>query len=275
MPAKPYTTEALWDLDPPRHLGRTSILPPQPIGMGTLHVESLTSYIARLAQSRYLTTEELLVHEVVPLMQHRGFEASCRVVRRLFSSRCSIAHDNETRGDLTRALIQAIEELTGQQNLSQLSLMTEASELFAFQLLHPEQAWCSLCYQEWQNDHRVIYTPLLWALDSKEACLRHPNQPLQVQCPYCQQRFLALARRSCPGYCSNCHRWLGSSDLSASRHEEMAHAQNSIFDDLFEHGLHWQYWWLDSSEQVVANTPAAFLPPKQDAYADPRNSTPC
>jgi len=33
--------------------------------------------------------------------------------------------------------------------------------------------------------------------------------------------------------------------------------------------LHWQYWWLDDIEQLVANTPSSFLPPKHIPSIDP------
>lgn len=268
MPAKSYSADTFWSLDKPFLAGRSRRLPLQPIGIGTLHVESLTGYITRLAQSHCLTTEELLLYEIVPLMDYRGFQVDSQMVYRLLVSRRLLTQENETRGDLVKALLQALEELTGQQDLWQLSLLRGASEIFAFSLLRPYQAWCPVCYQQWRNDNRVIYTPLLWLLVSSNVCICHPHQALLERCPYCQLRFSALTEQSCPGYCSKCHQWLGHLAPAESGYEVVDDQWQPVFDDLVDHGLHWRYWWLDSVEQVVANTQTSFLPPKQSSCSD-------
>ncbi|MGI0484871.1 TniQ family protein [Pantanalinema rosaneae CENA516] len=167
MPVKSYSADTFWNLDKPFLPGRSRLLPLKPIGIGTLHVESLTGYIARLAQAHCLTTEELLSYEIMPLMNDRGFQVDSRTIYRLFGSCRSLPQEDETRGDLLKALLQALEELTGRQDLLQLSVLQWASEIFAFSLSHPYQAWCPVCYQEWRNDNRVIYAPLLWLLLSR------------------------------------------------------------------------------------------------------------
>lgn len=268
MPTKSYSADTFWNLDKPLLSGRSRLLPLQPIGIGTLHVESLTGYIARLAQSHCLTTEELLLYEIVPFMDHRGLQADSQTLYQLLVSRRLLTQENETRGDLVQALLQALEELTGRQDLWQLSLLRGASEIFAFSLLRPYQAWCPICYQQWCNDNRVIYTPLLWLLISSNVCICHPQQALLERCPYCQSQFSALTKQSCPGYCSKCHQWLGHLAPAESGCEAVDDEWQPVFDDLVDHGLHWRYWWLDSVEQVVANTPASFLPPKQSPRSD-------
>jgi TniQ len=270
MPAKSYSAETFWNLEKPLLPSRSQLLPLKPIGIGTLHVESLTGYIARLAQYHSLTTKDLLLYEVLPLMHYRGFQVNSQTICRLFCSRGSLTQENETRGNLVKSLLRSLEELTGQQNLFQLSLLRRAGEIFAFSLLRSYQAWCPICYQEWRNDNRVIYTPLLWLLLSSDICIRHPHQVLLEQCTYCHLRFLALTEQSCPGYCSKCHQWLGSAASAELSHQAKFDEWQSI-DDFLDHGLHWQYCWLDGIEQVVANTPSSFLPPKQSLYIDPRH----
>jgi hypothetical protein len=268
MPAKSYSADTFWNLDKPLLPRRSQLHPLKPIGIRTLYAESLTGYIARLAQYHCLTTEELLLYEVLPLMRYRGCQIDSQTLCRLFGSRKSLTQENETRGELVKDLLQSLEELTGRQDLFQLSLLRWASEIFAFSLLHPYQAWCPICYQEWRNDNRIIYTPLLWLLVSSDVCIRHPHQVLLDQCPYCQLRFLALTEQSCPGYCSKCHQWLGHLRQAESSRDPVCDEWQSIVDDFLDHGLHWQYWWVDSIEQVVANTPASFLPPKQSPCPD-------
>jgi len=273
MRTKSYAAQTFWNLNKPLLPRRRQLFSLQPIGIGTLHVESLTGYIARLAQYHSLTTEELLVYEVLPLMYHRGFQVDCQTLEQCFDSWRVLTQHNETSGNWVTELVQSLEELTGQQDLLHLSLLKWASKIFAFSLLRPYQAWCPLCYQQWYDDNRVIYIPLLWLLTASDVCIRHPHQELQEQCPHCQLRFLGLSKQSCPGYCSKCHQWLGSSVQPLSAGEQRLNQRQLVEDDLFDYGLHLQYWWLDDSEQVVANTPDLFLPPEQGSPPIPNYSS--
>ena len=268
MKVNSYSIDTFWDLEKPLIPRRSQLFPLQPIGISTLHVESLTGYIARLAQYHGLTTKELLLCEVFPLMYYRGFQINSQTIERLFGSCGSLTQENEIRGELAQSLVQALKDLTGRQDLCQLSLLRWASEIFAFSLLQPYQSWCPICYQDWRNNDLVIYTPLLWLLVDNDVCLRHPHQKLLAKCPNCQLRFLALTEQSCPGYCSNCHQWLGHAQPEIIC-ENVCNEWQAIFDDSVDHGLHWQYWWLDDIEQLVANTPSSFLPPKHIPSIDP------
>jgi hypothetical protein len=145
MKVNSYSIDTFWNLEKPLILRRSQLFPLQPIGISTLHVESLIGYIARLAQYHGLTNKELLLCEVLPLMHYRGGQINSQTIERLFGSCGSLTQENEIRGELAQSLVQALKELTGRQDLCQLSLLRWASEIFAFSLLQPYQSWCPIC----------------------------------------------------------------------------------------------------------------------------------
>jgi TniQ len=73
------------------------------------------------------------------------------------------------------------------------------------------RAWCPNCYEEWRNSKQVVYEPLIWSLEVVHTCPKH-HQKLHLCCPYadCRHVQFHFTSRYLSGYCSWCHRWLGS-----------------------------------------------------------------
>jgi hypothetical protein len=99
----------------------------------------------------------------------------------------SFWQDSETRplngtGALARDLIQALEMLTGREDLRFLTLRLWADIVPAKGLLRQRRAWCPACDAEWRRAGAVIYEPLRWTLAPVTACPRH-RQRLQQACP--------------------------------------------------------------------------------------------
>ncbi len=57
-----------WDLKQPEILSRSHLHSLKPIGVGTQLVESLSSYISRLASSHTCSTGTLVMNQIVPLI---------------------------------------------------------------------------------------------------------------------------------------------------------------------------------------------------------------
>lgn len=55
-----------WDVTIPPLPPRSRLYPLEPIGVGTPHVESLTGYIARLAETHCVTPKDLIMREIIP-----------------------------------------------------------------------------------------------------------------------------------------------------------------------------------------------------------------
>lgn len=273
MSVDAYANSELWNLDKPIIPVRCRLFPLEPIGVGTLYVESLTGYVARLAQHHSMTTEHLILAEIVPLMIQKGYSAEPGNINRLFGVRASLASENENRGDIATTLIQALEILTLRTDISQLTLLRWVSSILESSVLRLHQTWCPACYEEWYADNRAIYNPLIWLVNIVEFCLHHKHQPLIDRCPYCHKQFPSLTKRSRPGYCSICQRWLGCF-WEAEESNEQVDSEDK-WQSLFAHfvkdeKLQWQCFWLDDVEQLIANSPTAFLPPKQRTPLEPK-----
>ncbi|BAT53463.1 TetR family transcriptional regulator [Nostoc sp. NIES-3756] len=218
----------------------------KPIGVGTSTVESLTSYITRLAVSHCLPTGVLMVTEIAPVI-NKTYGAG--TLHRIYNFTGAL---NGT-GVMASDLVQALENLTQQKNLHFLTLLTWAEILPSRNLLRRHRAWCSFCYQEWYENGQTIYEPLLWTLDVVKVCLRH-QQPLTQKCPHCKEKNFHLAWRSQPGYCSKCLKWLG-----LNVETQLSNCPYSHKDE-----LEFEIWITNTLGELLAKSPHLTLSPSKD-----------
>jgi transcriptional regulator with XRE-family HTH domain len=110
-----------------------------------------------------------------------------------------------------RNWIDILQRLTVQPDLSPLTMVPYKNALPAKGLVRRTGAWCSRCYQEWQDGGKPVHDPLLWNLQEVLICPRH-HQQLHVRCFHrdCGSFFPPLKLSTPPGYCGSCKRWLGS-----------------------------------------------------------------
>jgi hypothetical protein len=110
---------------PPR---RSRLYRLEPIGIGTPEVESLSSYLNRLAQAHCVTVTTLMVHELLP---HVGTPAPPRAHPastpppgggRGLSQH--LARQINGLGRIAAAWVQGLEALTGRRDLRFLTLLT-------------------------------------------------------------------------------------------------------------------------------------------------------
>lgn len=185
----------------------------KPIAVGNSSVESLTSYITRLANSHCLPVGVLMETEIAPSIGkvHGGAN-----LHKIYSYTSAL---NGT-GAMALSLVKALEKLTGQKELQLLTLITLSEVIPQRKLLRQYRAWCPICYQEWYATGQVVYEPLLWSLAVVKVCTSH-HCLLCESCPYCHQKNLSLAWHSRSGYCSKCQSWLGSlsNNLSQSSND--------------------------------------------------------
>ncbi len=198
--------ENLWSIEKLQLPKRSRLYHLPPVGVGTPFVESLTSYIARLAQSHSVFPSVLISKEITPYLKKVfAKRLSSRRLRALFDRARAL---NGT-GDIAMDFVQALETLTLRSDLCFLTLLSCASILPPRGLFRAYKAWCPACYQNWHLFRQVIYEPLLWAIETVKVCPQH-HQPLCFYCPYCHKQLPLLEWHSRSGYCSICGEWLGS-----------------------------------------------------------------
>ena len=152
------------DVRVPTLLPRSRLYHLAPLGVGTAQVESLTGYIARLAEEHCVPTSVLVTDHLLPSMRslrHGTTPAATWLVKHG-------PHFNGT-GDTARHAITALADLTGRQDLSFLTLQSWAQVLAPYGLLRlgrHGRAWCSACYAEALALRTPLYEPLLWSIAS-------------------------------------------------------------------------------------------------------------
>ena len=244
----------VWDLTPLPMPPRSTLYALAPIGMGTPLVESLTSYITRLAEAHSVFSGLLMQKVIVPLVpgyspsakQHGMFEESGK-------------HSTSLNGIGLPAsyAVSALEALTLRPDLHYLTLLPLEAILPARAkgLLRLTKAWCSLCYEQWRQASLPVYDPLLWFLQEVTHCCHH-QIPLSTRCPYqdCAQALPAMGWRARAGYCSYCQRWLGGTSTSVSVEPS----------SLEEKAWFWQQWITQTVGEVLAFLPKSPVFPERN-----------
>ncbi|BBD60836.1 TetR family transcriptional regulator [Nostoc sp. HK-01] len=236
------TIDELWDLEKPVISPRSRLFSLEPIGLGTPYVESLTSYIVRLAETHGTTISKLVISEIVPILRPENTSYNTNFYN--FSSIGSSTARGALNGTGLMAinLIQALQKLTLRSDLCFLTMLPWAEVIGSQKGLSRHiKAWCPICYEEWHEKGQVIYEPLMWTLDVVKACPHH-HQRLQTQCPHCHKQLLPLEEKTRLGYCSKCRGWLGSC---------LETKQEPSQDE-----LNWQLWVADSIGEVIATAPS-------------------
>jgi hypothetical protein len=222
-------------LDIPR---RTRLFSLTPAGIRTPEVESLSGYIARLAQAHVVSVGNLLGRGLTERGRWESSDAPPILAEQTRSGGHGFhALGNAINGfDLrARKWVRKIAAATGRSDIEQLTLIPFAGVLSAMLLFKPYRTWCPFCYGEDRKDG-IIYERLVWAISLVTVCPRH-RAHLKDACQGCNRRQPALAVFSRAGHCSNCGQWLGADvgkgqgddvDLSAKLSEYEVYAAVAV-----------------------------------------------
>ncbi|MEH2207245.1 MAG: TniQ family protein [Nostoc sp.] len=236
--------DELWDLEKPIFPPRTHLFCLQPISIGTPYVESLASYVARLAEAHSVTTGKLITHEIIPCEKVKYMQKSLPI--KLSSTgfkkiiRCLKLWSGT--GKETKFFIEKLQSLIGRKNLHFLTMLTFSEVIPNKYLFRECKAWCPVCYQNWRTS--CIYDPLIWTLKVFTICPYH-CQILQTHCPKCHKTNPFLDANYRPGYCSKCSQWLGSYKFN----ESLAN-QNVSKEE-----VKWQIWVFDNVGDLLKKAP--------------------
>jgi len=242
-----------WDLSPPAIPARSRLYPLEPIGVGTGEVESLSSYLLRLAAEHCLPLAALFDEMVGPLVLESRSPSNTRYPGFLLHN---AARAINGMGVTAAACVQALESLTLRTDLRWLTTMTWQGIFTAKYWLRPARAWCPDCFQSWHREERVIFEPLLWASRVVTVCPMH-KRALVTVCPHCRGESLALTHKSRLGYCPKCLRWLGSTDGAEQPSDE-----NLAVD------LDWRIWAAKAVGELFAAPPGMVAPPQRSTLRE-------
>jgi hypothetical protein len=250
--------EMLCDLWPEEQVERKSqsrLYSLEPIGRGSPIVESMISYIVRLAEAHSVYPRALITHEIAPLLKKPSLYQNGYIIYDNWTAywkNSSVLNGSSTQ---TEDMVQALEQLTLQHNLHFLTMLSWQYVFSPRKLLRRTRAWCPICYQEWRNRDEIPYEPLLWSLEVVSVCYHHRLR-LQTHCPNskCNQVQLPLSPYAQSGYCSQCRSWLGN----LPQYE----AERSVISEDKE--WEWQQWIVHAVGDLLSAAPALSEVPQRE-----------
>lgn len=202
-------TDKLSDLTPTL-IPRSRLYHLEPMGLGTFYVESLTSYIERLASAHNVTARNLLLFEIAPLVKQHSIS---KLIRNSFCVNHFFKKHLNGMSKKASSYVHALEALTLCKDLYFLTMLPWVEITDIRGSFRSNSAWCPACYEEWRLAKKVIYEPLIWSFSPVEICPFH-HQPLVFQCPSCNRASALITAYSEPGYCYSCRAWLGRELIS-------------------------------------------------------------
>lgn len=196
------TVYDLWNLTTPTLPPRSRLFSLPPIGTGTSQVESLTSYIMRLAESHTVSVRTLITREIFPHLPNGPKDTTFEKL-----------HSLNGMGSCFEQWVKALGKLTARNDLRALTLLRWQNTFYSGGVLRRHRTWCPLCFQKWRDCALPIYECLLWGLTPVTVCPIH-EVSLEEQCPHCKQPMLPLSAHARPGFCAQCNRWVGGHSTS-------------------------------------------------------------
>ncbi len=218
----------IWDMSGTDIPPRSRLYSLTPLGLNSPLVESLTSYICRLAYEHHLEVGTLIQYNIAPILGKRYIADDNS---RSISSFLRYAGPINGNGIMASDWVGALGALTLRPDLAFLTLLVGTDALSQRDLLQPVRQWCPKCYDAWRRQGTIIYEPLLWSINGITVCPEH-SQQLERRCPHCSASLSWLTWRSCTGYCSACGKWLGKADGQSQLEEKERYIAETVGDFL-------------------------------------------
>lgn len=178
---------------------RTSLFSLVPQGLGTVQVESLTSYIRRLALAHVVSPCTLVREQV--LKPYR----SARGQRHLIFEPSRIGESLNGDNDASRLVVRSLSALTGITELDKTTAQRLAQGIDFSTAFRKRRGWCPACLASSE-----AYDRLVWALSIWRTCPIH-RLPILERCTSCGREHRPLHPTASPACCS----WCGA-DLTES-----------------------------------------------------------
>lgn len=192
MLAHPETSRSEWpsyEVAP-----RSRLFSMAPIGLGKWDVESLTSYLVRLARAHAVSPRLLLKTEFTQAMPELA-----GVINAGFFGR--YAGTMNGLGLYAESFSEAAIRLSTVGSLRQLTLLP-LKELLPHNgagLLAAQPQWCPVCLAEMEESFR----PLIWSFKLYRVCNQH-HTSLENRCPTCGKRQPFIPRYPALNICTYC-----------------------------------------------------------------------
>lgn len=176
----------------------------EPVGIGTPFIESLSSYVGRLAAAHCVSTSSLVRYEISPFLSHTYMQPD-----KATSNSFRAAGAMNGRCKTATEWVDALTRLTLRNDIISTTFLPFSKIVPDRGLLKRERSWCPCCLEDWKAGCLPIYEPLLWKVRYVMICPVHLVR-LRSSCPNCGKERPHLEPQFIPGFCSRCGHWLGS-----------------------------------------------------------------
>lgn len=173
----------------------------KPIANEGKNVESLSSYLVRLANAHKVSIGILTSKILMPHLKEYNFNYSTNIYR-------GYSRHINGLGEFSEINIEILERLTEQKNLSSLTINKFGDVINKTKLMKSQRTWCPECLQQMKEDLNVPYEKLIWNINHYDICLKH-SIFLKSTCNQCGRLQNILHVNSRIGYCQYCCSWLG------------------------------------------------------------------
>jgi hypothetical protein len=191
--------DGIWNVNEELSVMPSPLFSLEPIGIGTAYMESLSSYLKRLAKMHHLRVADFVIFCA---------EQTNETVMMVNAPKL---HRIDGLSRSGRDWSQLLADLTRHPDVPYLSMYYWHFLLNPYRLLGQHHAWCPLCYAEFQQESKSCYTPLIWSLQGVSVCLVHRVKLIEV-CPHCNRRSTSLTNNAVSGFCPKCQSWLGDAN---------------------------------------------------------------
>jgi hypothetical protein len=157
-------------------------------------VESLSSYITRLANAHNVTISDLINKVLSPYFSENG-------------ANYKTPHINGF-GSMAISIVDVLGEFTNRTLLKELTLIKYKAVFSRTNLFKPNKAWCSYCLKEMQETSEGVYEKLIWLINGYDYCIKH-SRKLNNFCSKCGSSQNVIPVNGVNGFCQNCNEWLG------------------------------------------------------------------
>src|SRR5215813_8279236 len=130
-----------------------------PVGVGTPNVESLTSFVMRLAAAHCVKTGTVIAQEIAPLINESETKPALRSINGV--------------GPAAPNWVSALESLTRRRNLHLLTMLPWRHIMPLRNSMRLWRAWCPDCFAVDRREQESVFERLAWALDSVSVCILH------------------------------------------------------------------------------------------------------
>jgi AraC-like DNA-binding protein len=199
-----------WQFKEPKMPPRSNLISIPPVNIGTSDVESLTSYISRIAF-------EYVVSPII-LLKHGLIDRTKLPKNLINSDSIKFPRAINGMGETTQNIVNALQQVTLRNDIYFTTLLGWKGKLSQNNLFKPNRAWCSLCFSEQIKEMGFNYEKLLWSLEPVKKCRKHQIS-LENKCPHCNQLLAVFGGNFRSGYCSRCFMWLGNKDCLYQKKE--------------------------------------------------------